>query len=111
MNHFRGYDNLAKVTLAAGEESYVLEGLQDGVFAEFSKEFHNLTQESVITITTPRLSDEELAALGRGTNVKYLQDYRFFIDDLVVELTTIHEKGTNTQNGNEDFTDGGNYNW
>lgn len=111
MKDFRGYDNLAKVTLAAGEESYVLEGLQDGVFAEFSKEFHNLTQESVITITTPRLSDEELAALGRGTNVKYLQDYRFFIDDLVVELTTIHEKGTNTDNGNEDFTDGGNYNW
>lgn len=111
MKDFRGYDNLAQVTLTAGEESLVLEGLQDGVFAEFSKEFHNLTQESVITISTPRLSDEALAALGRGDNAKYLQDYRFFIDDVVVELTTIHEKGTDTNNGNEDFNDGGNYNW
>lgn len=93
MKDFRGYDNLAKVTLAAGEESYVLEGLQDGVFAEFSKEFHNLTQQSEITITTPRLTDAELAELGRGANAKYLQDYRFFIDDLVVELTAIHETG------------------
>ena len=111
MKDFRGYDNLAKVTLASGDESVVLEGLQDGVFAEFSKEFHNLTQDSVIEIFTPRLTADELAALGRGEKANYLQDYRFFIDDVVVELTTIHSQGSQTQNDNEDFSAGGNYNW
>lgn len=111
MKDFRGFDNLAKVTLASGDENYVLEGLQDGIFTEYSKEFHNLTQDSVIEIYTPKLTDDELAALGRGENAKYLQDYRFFIDDVVVELTTIHEQGSETQNDNEDFSAGGNYNW
>ena len=111
MKDFRGLDNVAKATIAAGEESFVMEGLKDGVFAEYTAEFHHLTQESVINIFAPQLSDEEKDALGRGENTKYLLDYRFFIDDVVVELTTIHEKGSDTNNNNENFSDGGNYNW
>ena len=108
---FRGLDNIAKATIAAGEESFVMEGLKDGVFAEYSTEFHNLTQESVITISAPQLSDEEKDALGRGDKTKYLLDYRFFIDDLVVELTTIHAKGSDAQGDNEIFSNGSNYKW
>ena len=111
MKDFRGLDNVARATIAAGEESFVMEGLKDGVFAEYTAEFHHLTQESVINIFAPQLSDEEKDALGRGENTKYLLDYRFFIDDVVVELTTIHEKGSDTNNNNENFSDGGNYNW
>ena len=111
MKDFRGFESVAHATLAAGEESYVMEGLKDGVFAEYSTEFHNLTQESVITIFAPQLTDEEKEALGRGEKVNNLLDYRFFIDDVVVELTTIHEKGSDTNNDNENFSDGGNYNW
>ena len=88
-----------------------MEGLNDGGFAEYSTEFHNLTQESVITIFAPQLTDEEKETLGRGEKVNNLLDYRFFIDDVVVELTTIHEKGSDTNNGNEGFNNGGNYNW
>jgi len=111
MKDFRGLDNVARATIAAGEESFVMEGLKDGVFAEYTTEFHHLTQESVINIFAPQLTDEEKDALGRGENTKYLLDYRFFIDDVVVELTTIHEKGSDTNNDNENFSDGGNYNW
>ena len=111
MKDFRGYESVARATIAAGEESFVMEGLKDGVFAEYSTEFHNLTQESVITIFAPQLTDEEKEALGRGEKVNNLLDYRFFIDDVVVELTTIHEKGSDTNNDNENFSDGGNYNW
>ncbi|MBO7544978.1 MAG: BACON domain-containing protein [Bacteroidales bacterium] len=111
MKDFRGYDNLAKATVSCGEESFVMEGLQDGVFAEYSFDFTNLTQESEIKITTPKLTDDELADLGRGANAKYLQDYRFFIDDIVVELTDVHERGSESQNDNENFSDGGIYNW
>lgn len=108
---FRGYANVARPTIAAGDESLVMEGLQDGVFKTYTTEFHNLNQESVIDIFSPQLTEDELAALGRGEKAKYLQDYRFFIDDVVVELTTIHEKGSDTQNDNENYSDGGNYNW
>lgn len=108
---FRGYDNIARATIAAGEESFVMEGLKDGVFAEYTTEFHHLTQESVISIFAPPLTDEEKEALGRGEHTNNLLDYRFFIDDVVVELTTIHEKGSDTNNDNENFSDGGNYNW
>ena len=111
LHFFRGLDNIAKATIAAGEESFVMEGLKDGVFAEYSTEFHNLTQESVITISAPQLSDEEKDALGRGDKTKYLLDYRFFIDDLVVELTTIHAKGSDAQGDNEIFSNGSNYKW
>ncbi|MCR5018882.1 MAG: BACON domain-containing protein [Bacteroidales bacterium] len=111
MKDFRGLDNIARATIAAGEESFVMEGLKDGVFAEYTTEFHHLTQESVINIFAPQLTDEEKDALGRGENTKYLLDYRFFIDDVVVELTTVHEKGSDTNNDNEIFSDGGNYNW
>lgn len=111
MKDFRGYESVARATIAAGEESYVMEGLRDGVFAQYSTEFHNLTQESVITVFAPALTDEEKAALGRGEKVNNLLDYRFFIDDVVVELTAIHEKGSDTQNDNEDFSNEGNYNW
>ena len=93
-----------------GERCF-LSGLKDGVFAEYSTEFHNLTQESVITISAPQLSDEEKDALGRGDKTKYLLDYRFFIDDLVVELTTIHAKGSDAQGDNEIFSNGSNYKW
>lgn len=111
MTDFRGYDNLAKVTITCGEESYVLEGLQDGVFASFSKDFALLGQDSVIDIFSPRLSEDELAALGRGEKVNYLQDYRFFIDDVVVELTQVYAKGSSAGGDNEDFSNGGQYNW
>ena len=111
MKDFRGLDNVAKATIAAGEESFVMEGLKDGVFAEYTTEFHHLTQESVITVFASQLTDEEKEALGRGENTKYLLDYRFFIDDVVVELTTIHAKGSDAQGDNENFSNGGNYNW
>ena len=111
MKDFRGYESVAKATVASGEESFLMEGLQDGVFKEYSFEFHNLTQDSVIEIFAPQLTEEEMAALGRGENVANLLDYRFFIDDVVVELTAIHEKGSDTNNGNEGFNNGGNYNW
>jgi len=111
MKDFRGYDSVAKGTIAAGEESFVMEGLKDGIFAEYTTEFHNLTQESEIRIFAPQLTEEEIAALNRGANAANLLDYRFFIDDVVVELTTIHEKGSDTNNDNENFSDGGNYNW
>ena len=111
MTDYRGYESLAKVTLISGETSYVLEGLKDGQFQEFTKEFTDLGQDSVIDITCPRLTEEELAALGRGEKVNYFQDYRFFIDDVVVELTNIKERGTDTNNDNENFGNGGNYNW
>ncbi|MBP5558179.1 MAG: BACON domain-containing protein [Bacteroidales bacterium] len=111
MKDFRGYESVARATIAAGEESYVMEGLKDGVFSEYTTEFHNLTQESVITVFAPQLTDEEKEALGRGEKVNNLLDYRFFIDDVVVELTAIHEKGSDTNNGNEGFDNGGNYNW
>ena len=111
MKDFRGYDSVAKGTIAAGEESFVMEGLKDGVFAEYTTEFHNLTQESEIRIFAPQLTEEEIAALNRGANAANLLDYRFFIDDVVVELTAIHEKGSDTNNDNENFSDGGNYNW
>ena len=108
---FRGYDNIARATIAAGEENFVMEGLKDGVFAEYTTEFHHLTQESVISIFAPPLTDDQKEALGRGEHTNNLLDYRFFIDDVVVELTTIHEKGSDTNNNNENFSDGGNYNW
>ena len=111
MTDFRGYENLAAVTIASGETSYVLENLKDGEFQEFSLAFADLTQDSVITITCPRLSEDQIASLDRGEKANYLQDYRFFIDDVVVELTNVKEKGTDTQNDNENFGNGGQYNW
>lgn len=106
----RGFDPLAKVTLTVDGTSYPLD-LQVGAMKECTVEMKNITQSSVIEVSTPKLSEEELAALGRGDKATYLQDYRFYIDDLKVELTEIHSKGSSGNGGNEDFGNGGSYKW
>ncbi|MGM9742768.1 MAG: BACON domain-containing protein [Candidatus Cryptobacteroides sp.] len=111
MTDCRGYSSVARITLSDGASSTVLENPQDGVFKDYKAAFAGLNQNSVITISAPALTAEELAALGRGENAKYLTDYRFFIDDIVVKLTEVHARGTETDGNNEDFTDGGNYGW
>ena len=106
----RGYDPLAKVTVTVDGTSYPLD-LQIGTMKEYTVEIKNITQASVIAVSTPKLTEEELAALGRGDKATYLQDYRFYIDDLKVELTEIHSKGASGNGGNEDFGNGGSYKW
>lgn len=107
---FRGYDPLAKVTVTCGETSSVLD-LPVGTITNAKVILKNLTQESVIAITTPKLTEEELSALGRGVNASNLQDYRFYIDDLLVTLTEIHSRGSSSNGQNEDFNNVGSYNW
>ena len=106
----RGFDPLAKVTVTVDGTSYPLD-LQVGAMKECTVEIKNITQSSVIAVSTPKLTEEELAALGRGDKATYLQDYRFYIDDLKVELTEIHSKGASGNGGNEDFGNGGSYKW
>lgn len=106
----RGLDPLAKVAVTVDGVSYPLD-LQVGVMKECTVEIKNISQSSVIAVSTPKLTEEELAALGRGDKATYLQDYRFYIDDLKVELTEIHSKGASGNGGNEDFGNGGSYKW
>lgn len=111
MKDFRGYDNLAKITVSDGTTSKTFDKGEDRQWKEYSFEFKNLCQTSEITITCPKLSDEEIAALGRGEFGANLVDYRFFIDDLKVELTTIHSRGAEARGGNENYDNGNKYNW
>lgn len=106
----RGYDPLAKVTVSDGVNSTVLD-LTAGAMKDCSVALNSLSQVSVITITTPRLSEDELAVLGRGSNVNYLQDYRFYLDDVVVKVTKILSSGASGTGDNESFKDGGQYKW
>lgn len=106
----RGFDPLAKVTVTVDGTSYPLD-FQIGAMKECTVEIKNITQSSVISVSTPKLTEDELTALGRGDNASYLQDYRFYIDDLKVELTEIHSKGASGNGGNEDFGNGGSYKW
>jgi len=87
-NDFRGYSPLSKVYVTCDNDTTFL-NMPVGKFCDYDIEFKNLNQDSKIIISCPRLTDDELAALGRGTNVKNLQDYRFYIDDVKVELTGI----------------------
>lgn len=107
---FRGYDPLAKVTVTVGEDSYPVE-LNEGAWKNCKITLANLDQNSEIKISCPRLSDEEVEALGRGEYSKYLLDYRFYIDNLKVVLTDIHSRGASSEGGNEDFSTGADYNW
>jgi len=107
---FRGYDPLAKVYVKCGSDSTFIK-MTEGKFVDNEIEFKNLTQDSKIIITCPRLTDAELAALGRGDNVNNLQDYRFYIDDVKVLLTDIHSKGASADGSYPDFNDGGLYKW
>lgn len=106
----RGYDPLAKVTVTVGEDTYPLE-TTIGTMKECTIDIKNLTQASVIAISTPKLTEEELAASGRGENAANLQDYRFYIDDIKLELTEVHSRGASGNGGNEDFNNGGSYKW
>ena len=111
MKDFRGYDNVAKITVSDGTDSFVLEKGEERKWKEYSVEFKNLSQTSEITITCPKLTDAEIADLGRGEFGANLVDYRFFIDDLKVMLTEIHSRGSEADGGNENFGDGEKYNW
>ncbi len=106
----RGYDPLAKVTVTVGEDTFPLE-TTIGTMKECTIDIKNLTQASVIAISTPKLTEEELAASGRGENAANLQDYRFYIDDIKLELTEVHSRGASGNGGNEDFNNGGSYKW
>jgi len=107
---FRGYDPLAKVYVKCGADSTFLT-MTEGKFVDCEVNLKNLDQNSQIVITCPKLTADELAALGRGDNVANLQDYRFYIDDVKVVLTDIHVKGAEADGSHDGFTDGGNYNW
>lgn len=106
----RGYDPLAKVTVSDGANSFALD-LTAGQMKDCVVDLKGLTQASVITITTPKLTDEELAALNRGANAGYLQDYRFYIDDVVVKVAKVLSAGASSTGDNESFKDGGQYKW
>lgn len=106
----RGNDPLAKVTVSDGVNSFALD-LTTGEMKDCTVDLKGLTQTSVITITTPKLTAEELEALGRGANAGYLQDYRFYIDDVVVKVAKVLSAGASSTGDNESFKDGGQYKW
>jgi len=111
MKDFRGYESVANIQVISGTDTTTLTGVLNSEFKEFTVSFTDLNQESEIVITCPRLTDDQVAALVRGENAKYLQDYRFFIDNLQVVLTNIKERGSETGGDNENLTDGNKYNW
>lgn len=111
---FRGYDPLAKVTVTVtteGSDPIVFTPeMTIGTKAKCTLAMTYVNQSTTIDISCPKLSSEEITALGRGAKANYLLDYRFYIDELLVELTQIHSKGTSTDGNNEEFNNG-TYNW
>jgi len=110
---FRGYDPLAAITasfITDGDTTVVRMDVPVDRKSECSYEIQNVNLSTLIEISCPGLSDDEIAALDRGEYSKYLLDYRFYLDDVLVELTEVHSRGTSSDGGNEDFNEG-DYNW